>query len=366
MNRRSFFVWTGVFLGLLALGQMAAAVEIQLAQPAKTTEKTDKKTGDAVKESTKTKKKAKTPKTPPLPFVPGSWTLVVLPDTQHYSLSYPGLFELQTRWIVQNKKNRNIVYVMQEGDVTNNNSRLEWERASRAMGFLDSVVPYAIVPGNHDYKRSGGHRSREAGINGYFPPSRFQSWPTFGGTMEPGHIENNFHLFEAGGRKWLLLGLEWGPRDKTLQWADAILTKYADRRAIVYTHAYLYSDSTRYDWARKGKKQAWNPYVDQVDGGVNDGEEMWQKVIKKHANVVLVANGHVLNDGLGFQVSKGDHGNRVNEMLVNYQMQKIGGGGWLRLLEFLPDGKTVQAKTYSPLYEEYQTDPKNQFVFTID
>ena len=45
-------------------------------------------------------------------FVPGSWTLVLLPDTQFYSEKYPGLFTLQTHWIVKNKDKYNIRYVI--------------------------------------------------------------------------------------------------------------------------------------------------------------------------------------------------------------------------------------------------------------
>src|SRR5205085_2879552 len=52
-----------------------------------------------------------------LPFVPGSWTLVVLPDTQIYSESYPELFKDQTRWIVANKDRYNIKYVLHLGDI---------------------------------------------------------------------------------------------------------------------------------------------------------------------------------------------------------------------------------------------------------
>jgi hypothetical protein len=40
----------------------------------------------------------------PPEFVPGSWTLVVPPDTQHYSEQYPGLFALQTHWIAKGWK----------------------------------------------------------------------------------------------------------------------------------------------------------------------------------------------------------------------------------------------------------------------
>jgi len=302
-------------------------------------------------------------KKPVLPFVPGSWTLVVLPDTQNYSTFYPGMFNLQTQWIVDNKDSHNITYVLQLGDITNRNSEMEWERASRAMARLDGVVPYALVPGNHDYSEGGKASDRTTLINNYFPPERFEKWPTFGGTMEEGRIENYYHLFKASSSDWLILGLEWGPRDKTLQWANQILTKYHNHRTIIITHAYLYDDSTRYDWATKGKLQLWSPYTaygTAID--TNDGEQMWNKLVKRHRNIFMVINGHVLHDGLGFLTSKGDAGNSVYQMLVNFQMRKIGGQSWLRLIEFLPDGNTIQIKTYCPLLETYETGPQSQFV----
>ena len=42
---------------------------------------------------------------PPLPFIPGSWTLVILPDTQTYCSQFPGMYNLQTQWIADNKDN---------------------------------------------------------------------------------------------------------------------------------------------------------------------------------------------------------------------------------------------------------------------
>jgi len=159
--------------------------------------------------------------------VPGSWSLVVLPDTQNYSTLYPGLFNLQTEWVVDNKDKYNIAYVLQNGDLTNNDNEQEWQRARRAFSRLDGVVPYAIVPGNHDYSPDGGRNGRENTlINNYFPPARFKKWPTFGGVMEEGRIENSYHLFRTGSREWLILGLEWAQRDETLEWANQILKKY--------------------------------------------------------------------------------------------------------------------------------------------
>ena len=45
----------------------------------------------------------------------------------------------------------------------------------------------------------------------------------------------------------------------------------------------------------------------------------------------MVFSGHVLNDGQGRRVSEGDYGNKVYQMLSNYQMQTNGGNGFLRL-----------------------------------
>ena len=300
---------------------------------------------------------------PALPFVPGSWTLVILPDTQTYCSQFPGLFDLQTQWIIDNKEKYNITFVLQTGDITDYNTNLEWQRADRALGRLDSVVPYAIVTGNHDYgSKDNMAKDRTTRINDYFPPSRFESRPTFGGVETNGRIENNYHLFEASGRKWLIIGLEWGPRDETLQWANQILRKFPQRHAIIITHAYLYSDSTLYDWREKGKEQKWNPHSYGTKGGVNDGRQIWDKLVRGNANVFMVINGHVLNDGLGFLTSTADNGNQVYQMLVNFQMRPLGGESWLRLLEFLPDGETIQVKTYCPLYEKYETGPESQFI----
>jgi len=302
----------------------------------------------------------------PLPFVEGSWTLAVLPDTQVYTMSFPTHLEAMTRWIAENARARRIAYALQLGDVTEHNAKPQWEAARKAFARLDGVVPYAIAPGNHDYV--GNAAGRETLLNEYFPLDRIAKWPTFGGTFEQGRLESSFHLFRAGGADWIVLALEWGPRDEVLAWADKVLTKHAGRRAVLITHAYLFCDDSRYDWKTKGAAQAWNPHsygTANLPGGVNDGEEIWQKLLRKHAGATLVVSGHVLGDGLGYLASEGDEGNTVHQMLFNCQMQPEGGQGFLRLIEFLPDGKTVQCRTYSPVLDRYRTDSANQFVLEL-
>ncbi len=304
-----------------------------------------------------------------LPFAPGSWTLAILPDTQVYAMSYPDLFLDQTRWIAANRDRYNIEYVLHLGDITNNNTSNQWQNAKSALSLLDGVVPYALVPGNHDYGANGGTENRSTQLHAFFPVADCAAWPTFGGVMEPGRLDNSYHLFRAGGVDWLVLALEFGPRDSVVAWAGQIAAKHPARKKILITHAYTYSDDTRYDWAGKGTAQSWNPHgypTGSALDGTNDGEELWRKLVKVHPGFVLVLSGHVLNDGLGRLSTTNDFGEVVHQMLVNYQMQTQGGEAVLRLIEFLPDGRTVRVKAYSPFSGAHKTDPQNQFVLTLD
>ncbi|MDD5705688.1 MAG: metallophosphoesterase [Kiritimatiellae bacterium] len=300
------------------------------------------------------------------PFAPGSWSLVLLPDTQNYSEQYPGMFAAQTSWIVQNKDRYDIRYVLHLGDLVNCGTAREWQHAKAAMSLLDGKVPYAIAHGNHDATSYKDMIAGKSLLGRYFPVAKFASWPTFGGAMD-GDTANSFHLFSAGGTDWIVLALEWAPRNKTVQWAHDVLAKYPDRKAILATHAYLYIDNTRYDFAKKGASQAWDPHTLSPDraGDVNDGEELWRKLVRKN-NFALTLNGHVLAKGVGYSTDTNDCGKAVQQMWVNYQNGPLGGEGYLRLLEFLPDGKTVQARTYSPFFDTYLRDPGNQFRFEID
>ncbi len=342
MNRRDFIKYAGTVVGLAAYVGFAQAgqkpVKEQVVSLTRATE---------------------------LPFVPGSWTLVVLPDVQNYSESYPGLFNLQTQWIADNRKKYNITYVAQLGDVTNHNTAEEWQYANEAMGRLDGIVPYVITTGNHDYRQNGAAKDRTTLMNDYFPPSRFAKWKTFGGVMEKGHSENSYHFFQAASEDWLILGLEFAPRDKTLQWADSILAKYPKHKAIIITHVYLRGDATRFNWYEKDKEQKLNPHTFYMAGGVNDGEEIWQKLVKKRKNIFMVISGHVSSKGQGYLLSQGDSGNPVSQMVVDFQNRPVGGESWMRLLEFLPDGRTIQVRDYCPLTDKYNTDNESQFIIKI-
>lgn len=306
---------------------------------------------------------------PPLPCN-GSFTIAVLPDTQKYCHQNPENFHAQTRWIAENHQARKIKAVFHLGDITDYNTPAEWEVAQAAMNRLDGKLPYFLLPGNHDLSERGRATDRTTLLNDYFPVSKFEKHPTFGGTYdkEPGSMANSYHLLKAGGRKFLVIALEFGPRADVVRWANEVAAAHPDHEAILITHAYTYFDETRYDWKKYGQKQRWNPHTYGVgkgpDGDVMDGEELWQNLVSKHENFIMTLNGHVLRDGLGRVTSATPGGREVHQMLVNFQMKPNSGNGWLRLMEFTPQHK-VEIYDYSPVLDQTNLGKQNRFALSL-
>jgi len=308
-----------------------------------------------------------------LPIEPGSWTLAVLPDTQVYAEFHPQIFTGQTQFLVDHAESLNIKCMLHEGDVTEHNNFVQWTRSLNSLSLLDGVVPYAVAPGNHDYGPGGNAANRDSMFNDpafFGPGTAYANQPTVGGFFEPGKTDNSYHTFSAGGNDWLVLALEWAPRDEVVDWASQVTANHPDHLAMLVTHAYMYYDNTRYDWESKGTAQSWSPHtypVAQLPGEtVNDGEQLWNKLVSQHENFRLVFSGHTLGDGTGFLSSEGIHGNVVHQMLANYQFKAQGGFGDMRLLEFLPDGETVAVRTYSPTLDRYDTAFDQQFSFNLN
>ncbi len=297
----------------------------------------------------------------------GAFTVVVLPDTQKYAAADPQGFLAQTEWIAANRQSRNIACVLHLGDITDHNRPDEWELAVKAMQRLDGQVPYFLALGNHDYSEGGKCADRSTLFNDYFPIDKFRAQPNFGGVYdrEPTRLENSYHFFSAGGRDFLVLCLEFGPRADVVRWANEIAAQHHDRAAILVTHAYMYYDETRYDWKARGKEQKWNPHSYPVAAAtsddIHDGEQLWTGLVARHENFILTLNGHVIGDGLARTVTATPGGRDVNQVLVNFQMKPRGGDGWLRVLEFSADGRTITACDYSPTRKQRNESPQNRF-----
>lgn len=323
-----------------------------------------------------------------------SWSMVLLPDPQTYQKfgrNQP-LFELMTAWIAENVEKLRIQLVMCTGDLVEQNeminpdgiaanqpSKAQWESVSRAFSRLDGKVPYMISTGNHDYGYSN-ITERRTHYNTYFPVDK--NALTQRGIREVAlnasdtpTLENAAYEFTAPhGKKFLLLALEFAPRDTILSWAKQTVDqeKYKDHVAIVLTHSYL---NARHEPIENEKYN--------IEEG-NYGAAIWRKLIQPASNIQLVFSGHIgrpddIQSHIGFRHDKNAAGKTVNQMTFN--AQALGGGwhgnggdGWLRILEFLPDGKTVKVKTFSPLFAispttqpfAWRTEPYDEFEFTMD
>jgi hypothetical protein len=301
------------------------------------------------------------PPPPPPPVVADvSWSMVVLADT-HVQGYFPGM----TQWIVDNKDTRNIKVVLHNGDIVNSNSASEWAVSKAAMTTLDGQVPYMINAGNHEYGVGWSIHDRNTLMNDYFAlaDNPLNNSPTGGiVTVErvAGELENTYSTFTApDGRKMLVFSLEFGPRQEVVDWANSIASQpqYEDYTAVLTTHAYM--DLVSLGGRNSGR---WNPhdYDDDSEGpwtdDVHDGEELWNELVSVNGNFEMTFNGHYIG-AVDRQESVGDDGNTVYEMVHNRQGETY---GYLRLLEFLDDGKTIQVRTYCT-NGTWLTDPANQF-----
>lgn len=330
-----------------------------------------------------------------VPFEPGSWTIVVVPDTQNAARSFPQVFIDSMQWIVDEKTNRNIQLMLHEGDIVDDNNTAQWQNAKNAISLLDGEVPYVLVTGNHDYGANGSSNNRTTLLNHFFSASDNPlNDPAQGGIHKGffrlGELDNTYStLIAPDGRKLLIFGLEFAPRQRVVDWANGIASKpqYQDHTAILLTHAYLEEGppglndnpvGIRSNWDLFGSSRPFNPHsyglanVSEPLDEVHDGEELWDELVTQNDIFELTLNGHYLSEGnsnmpedgpatTALQTDVGKNGVLVHQMVANYQEQANGGNGYLRLLEFLPDGKTVRAKTYSPTLDRWLNDNRNLF-----
>lgn len=294
-----------------------------------------------------------------------SFTIAVLPDTQFYCDTRLKLsakwgngdlrryFFEQTEWVRDNQERLNIAFLAHEGDIVQADAPEEWVIAREAMSVLDGKVPYCMCLGNHDmgFEKSDNKYGGNIGVNRtthfneYFPREKFAERREFGGTFDPDRHDNSWYHFEEAGLKFLIVALEYHPRDEVLDWANEIVAEHPDHRVIALTHSYLKKDKTR--TTNRLKLQG------------NNGEQMWQKFVSKHRNIFMVLCGHF--SGEAVLTSTGDHGNQVHQVLSDYQGMHNGGESWLRYMTFKPEANKISVHTYNPALDKFRNGPSSRF-----
>ncbi|MDD7886168.1 metallophosphoesterase [Flavivirga sp. 57AJ16] len=331
---------------------------------------------------------------PPKLSNPDSWTLILLPDPQSYMKfgRNQGVFELMTGWIEENINTLNIKMVLCTGDLVEQNellvtdningnrpSREQWMAISRAFDKLDGKVPYILAAGNHDF----GYKNienRKSNYNTYFPAHRnllnaqLLREVTYNIDGIPTLENSAFEFISPHDRKFLFLNLEFAPRETVIEWGQSLTSRkeYKNHTIVVLTHSYL---------------NAQNEHIEKENYPIKDGnygKAIWEKLVKPSTNIQMVFSGHIgaPNDfkaHVGYRTDINHAGKKVNQ--ITFNAQALGGGwngnggnGWLRILEFLPDKKTVEMHTFSPFFaispetqnKAWSKTSFNDFSFELD
>jgi hypothetical protein len=284
---------------------------------------------------------------------PPSFTIVPIPDTQHYTGELKDgtneFLKNQISWIATNTSNRNISYATQLGDCVehghNGGNDIEWRRADTAFSYLEDPVttglpegiPFSISVGNHDQTGIGNPNGNTTFFNQFFGFARFGSRSYYGGYYG-NNYDNHFTLFSASGYDFIEVSLEFDPfvNMLVLNWADSILKAYPNRKAIVTSHYILELNST---FSFQGQ-------------AIFDN-------LKNNPNLFLLLCGHVHDEGLKRDTV---NGRVITTVLSNYQTRSMGGNGWLKLLEFRPEMNKIFVKTYSTALDMFETDWDSEYI----
>lgn len=334
-----------------------------------------------------------------------SWSMIVVPDVQNYvkyNRNQP-ILDLMVRWIETNLDSLNIKMVVCVGDLVEQNdiinnghdgdqtSQKQWEFVSSTFGRLNGKVPYIAATGNHDYSINP-QGIRNSRYNDFFKID--DNWQNRKIIVQNSRNEQGVPTIENAayeikglhGKDYLFLTMEYAPRDTIVTWGKKIaaMTQYKDHRLVLITHAYLSEKDKRTTAAPKWIY--YEPYSinNQIQKSAkielpeaNSGQQLWEKLIEPAQNIEMVICGHI--SGEGYKLDKNAAGKNVHQML--FDMQSEGGGhrygnggdGWIRILEFYPDNKTVKVKTFSPLFAispstqhlAWKQDARNEYTMEL-
>lgn len=253
----------------------------------------------------------------------------------HHANRLPMVYD----WLLNNKESQKIAHVFGLGGMTATDSHGEWTLVGEQLGRLNGQISYSAVRGEQD---SADKLNAALGAD---------YAATLQGVMTPGDVTNAYQKITVGGHKYLILMLDVGASDAVLEWAGDVIAANRDHRVIVTTHIYQYRDGTTLDSGDAA------PATDYVTGG-NNGDAIFDKLISKHENIVLVLSSHDAWQGVVHSQVTGDAGNTVTQIMVAPQGMDahIGATGMVAMLYFSADGERIAVRYYSTVRGQYGSD----------
>ena len=228
-------------------------------------------------------------------------------------------------WILDNKEERKIEYVIGLGDTVDTlvtypesyqpilYNRMEWTQARTQFKRLQGVLPYMVIRGNHD-DEEGYHKyicttEYQAQMDGFGYDASKNA--TLGNSMS-----NCYRKIEIGNHKYLMLGLDYNATTEVLEWANGVIAANPDYKVIISIHAYMASNGAIF----QGYIGSSNFERTETEEIPFYGQKIWQQLVKKHANIFMVLSGHVSTDDPIIRTTRvGDNGNQIIDILVDPQ-----------------------------------------------
>lgn len=360
-----------------------------------------------------------------------AFTIAVIPDTQNYvdythqtAEGFPfdagELFLDQLRYIAANAKSAggNIAFAISLGDNWQHQSlRIDPDHEARGLKsvanpFLDQhfaptpkvhsiemptvkkgyeiisgKLPFGVVPGNHDYdamwtdsKHPAAEQFKDMSSVGMLHSGGLNNFRTVFGSETPFFKDKPWYvgshdggadsaqIFEAGGYRFLHIGLQWSAPNTSLAWAASMIDQHPGLPTIVSMHDYMDAQGARIP----------NPIIDghAVDPLDNSPQMIWDKFLSQHKQIFLVLCGHEHGQALRTDANK--FGQPVYQVLSDYQDRgqtaidanakpipgygpQMIGDGWMRLMKFHLEGKApfIEVKTYSTHYKKLSGEEPN-------
>ena len=267
------------------------------------------------------------------PITDYAFTVAFVGDTQKITEKNPEYLPKLYDWIVSIAEEKNLQFVAGMGDITDNSTVEEWDVAVKSIAKLNGIVPYTMARGNHDYNNI---------FSLYMNKEEYTSQLS---GMYNDDVLNVYNEFTVGTLKYLVFVLDHGAGDGALNWASEIIAAHPDHNVIITTHGYMLGDGQLIT-----RENSDVPPTRQ--GGQNDGPAIFEKLISKHENIVMVACGHITTcPELLCVEATGDNGNKIQQVLIDpskLDMPDNGGpAGMVALMYFSADGKLVQVENYS-------------------
>jgi predicted MPP superfamily phosphohydrolase len=293
-------------------------------------------------------------------FAEGDYTIAVIPDTQYMARLHPQAMKDYMKWMKDHADEMNIKLAISVGDIVDTaSSTTEWAAAADAYAELDGVIPYVLVPGNHDVILNNAQLTRNyTNYNQYFPYSKYSQESTFGGAFAEGKMENTYHFFTIGDVEYMILAIEFAPNDAVLAWANEVVAANPDKKVIMSTHTYMYHNGELISTDH-------HHYPSSYISDANNGDDMWNEFVKKHDHIVLVLSGHIGHPDLVVKKDLGEHGNIVQQVLADAQYMEPRDLGMIMLMTFKEGSDNVDVNWYS-VKNDQLFRAKNQFSMELN